>query len=117
MSKSSREINSVFQVWKKLSATALSQQWPLRLILGCIPGWVRNGRELSTPYGLPRSVCMISPAAGWRWEVAMANAWGTSSARLWLAMAHPTTAREHSSRTMASYSQPAPVGREVISPT
>ena len=50
-------------------------------------------------------------AAGWRWEVAMANAWVTSSARIWLAMDHPTTAREHRSRTTARYSQPSPVGR------
>jgi hypothetical protein len=62
-------------------------------------------------------VGMIPPVAGRRWSVAIDHAWFTNSACIWVVMDHPTTAREPRSSTTASYSQPSPVGRYVMSPT
>jgi hypothetical protein len=59
---------------------------------------------------------MLNPAVGCRWQRAMDNPWGTSAARMWLAMNQPTTARAHRSNTTARDSQPSPVGMAVLSP-
>jgi len=77
----------------------------------------RSCWELSAPYGLPRSVGMLRPAAGGRWQSAIGKAWCPHAARLGWAIAHPTTAREPSARTTARYRQPSPGAREGLAPT
>ena len=67
-------------------------------------------------YCAPLSEWWITPS-GRRRESAIASAASTSSVRMCVAMAQPTTRRLQTSSTMARYSQPAQVGTYVMSAT
>src|SRR5690348_16178726 len=97
-------------VWKKLSATALSQQFPLRLILCIIPCRFIIFVWLSEQYWLPLSVCQISPLGGLRCHIAISKALLTKSAFILLFIDQPTTFLENRSITVAKYNHPSSVG-------
>src|SRR5688572_23777471 len=90
-------------VWKKLSATALSQQSPLRLILCIIPYCLTSFAWLSEQYWLPLSVCQISPLRGLRCHIAISKALLTRSAFILLLIDQPITFLENRSITVARY--------------
>jgi hypothetical protein len=68
-------------------------------------------------YWQPWSLWWTSPAAGWRWAIAMSRASRTSSVRRCSAIDQPTIRREKQSSTTATYSQPSPVRCWVMSAT
>jgi len=69
----------------------------------------RSRRNAAEVYCEPRSEWKMSPGAGLRWSIAIWRASLTSSARMWSAMAKPTTRLEARSITVAKYSQPSQV--------
>jgi hypothetical protein len=88
---------------KKLSATALSQQFPKRLMLPA--------------YCDPRSECTIRPGGGRRNQIAIRNASQTSVAFIRELMLQPTTFLENKSITIARYSQPSCVREAALDDT
>jgi hypothetical protein len=99
--KSLWSIISPLMVAKKLSATALSQQSPLPLMLRTAPAASSVPRYWALAYTLPRSEWWMKPAGGLRVVVARASAASASVVSLVPLVAQPTTRREQRSRMAA----------------
>lgn len=106
-----------FKLLKKDSATALSQQFPRRLMLRLSPCARQNRRQPPLPYWLPWSECTRTDCLGLRRSRAISSASKTSSRAEVGFIAQPTTLREYRSSTTARYSQPGHVRRYVMSVT
>jgi len=89
-----RLIRSFFSPLKKLSATALSWQFPRRLMLGTMPCCFSNDSQSLLVNWLPWSEWMIRPAAGSRFHTADTSAFNTRSVVIWDCIAQPTTFRK-----------------------
>src|SRR5215471_7715049 len=96
-----RYTSSVLMVAKKLSATALSQQLPLRLMLTVTPRLASAERYSSLVYWQPRSEWCSRPAEGLRRRIAMSSAARGSLVESVVSRAQPTTEREYRSRMAA----------------
>lgn len=87
---------------KKLSTTALFQQFPVRLMLASIPYAANRAWYALLAYWAPRSLWWSNSPAGFRWGRAIRNASTGRSARRCSAVAQPITLRLHRSITTAS---------------
>lgn len=85
----------------KDSASALSAELPIALMLRRTSADLQAWANALLVYGAPWSVCMIDPARLPRVRLAAARASVTRSARMWSAIAQPARRREASSMTVA----------------
>src|SRR5262245_24610691 len=109
--------HSTLSVWKKLSATALSQQLPLRLMLATNPSSERVAWYSVPAYWQPRSEWCTRPAGGFREVTAIRRA---ANVRPWSILSlidQPMARLEKRSKTTARYSHPSLVERYVMSVT
>lgn len=108
--------SSSFSTPKKLSATALSQQFPLRLMLCWQLLASSSSLNRVLAYWLPRSECTsgLTPP---RLPCPIKNADTINSELILSDIDQPTTIRENKSRKTASYSHPSSVQTYVMSET
>ncbi|MDT4889656.1 hypothetical protein FQZ97_1263860 [compost metagenome] len=100
-------IRSFFRTLKKLSATALSWQFPRRLMLGTIRCAFRNDCQSLLVNWQPWSEWTSTPGPGLRRHAAAISACSTRSLVIVDAVAQPTIWREYKSITAARNSQPS----------
>ena len=100
-------MRSVFSDAKKLSATALSWQFPRRLMLASRLLSLKNFRQSEQVYWTPWSECTKTRNFGLRRQTAINNASITKSALGLLFMLQPITFLENKSITTVRYSQPS----------
>ncbi len=99
-------IRSCFSEPKKLSITALSQQFPRRLMLPC-NRWALSSRlNALLAYGDPRSEWWIKQAFGRHCQIAMSKVSQTGWAFIRELILYPTIFLEHKSITTAKYNHP-----------
>lgn len=102
-------MRSFFRLLKVDSATALSQQLPRRLMLGCRLCSRQKRLKSSLPYWLAWSACTMTCSAGLRRHTAISKA-SRASSRLSVGFIdQPTTLRECRSTTAATYNHPCQV--------